>query len=199
MIKISIVALVFLISSNAVAQTKFLVQPLVGINAPTDGSYLPVLFKFLEPPFGVTQKFKRIHIITVAMGHIEDTRVVFAVCSISFQCQDGRRFNKKINGTIVGMDGLAGLSGKVIISDGTVVPKNTRELVPACNNNKIGKYREPKVVMGSFMVDKDRGTNMFAPEFYKSPVVQVFSGSQGKAMLFLNDTSIESLGKICDK
>ncbi len=97
---------------------------LTGVAAPVDGTPYPVMFKLLGPisgPDGSALDLGEARIVAAAQGSETDGRVVYRMTDLAFRNSDGRRSVVKIDGWIVGEDGIRGMRGKVIDKLGQVI------------------------------------------------------------------------------
>ena len=97
---------------------------LTGVAAPVDGTPYPVMFKLLGPvsgPDGSALDLGEGRIVAAAQGSETDGRVVYRLSDLAFRNTDGRRSVVKIDGWIVGEDGIRGMRGKVIDKLGQVI------------------------------------------------------------------------------
>ncbi len=97
---------------------------LTGVAAPVDGTPYPVMFKLLGPvsgPDGSALDLGEGRIVAAAQGSETDGRVVYRLTDLAFRNSDGRRSVVKIDGWVVGEDGIRGMRGKVIDKLGQVI------------------------------------------------------------------------------
>jgi hypothetical protein len=97
---------------------------LTGVAAPTDGTPYPVVFKLDGPvtgPDGSALDLGEARIIAAAQGSETDARVVYRMTDLSFRHKDGRRSVVKVDGWVVGEDGIRGMKGQVIDKLGQVI------------------------------------------------------------------------------
>lgn len=93
------------------------VKLLAGVNAPTDGTPYPVVFKLVSDiygPDGSALPIGEARLIAAAQGSLTDARALFRLTSINIRLPDGRRKVLKADGWIVGEDGVRGMSGVLI-------------------------------------------------------------------------------------
>jgi hypothetical protein len=93
------------------------VKLLAGVNAPTDGTPYPVVFKLVSDVFGPDGSALPIgeaRVIAAAQGSLTDSRALFRLTSVNIRLPDGRRKVLKADGWIVGEDGIRGMSGVLI-------------------------------------------------------------------------------------
>ena len=97
---------------------------LTGVAAPVDGTPYPVMFKLLGPisgPDGSALDLGEGRMVAAAQGSETDGRVVYRLTDLAFRNTDGRRSVVKIDGWVVGEDGIRGMRGKVIDKLGQVI------------------------------------------------------------------------------
>jgi hypothetical protein len=93
------------------------VKLLAGVNAPTDGTPYPVVFKVLDDvigPDGSALPIGEARIIAAAQGSLSDQRAIFRLNKMSLRLPDGSRSVVDVNGWIVGEDGIRGMEGILI-------------------------------------------------------------------------------------
>jgi conjugal transfer pilus assembly protein TraB len=93
------------------------VKLLAGVNAPTDGTPYPVVFKLVSDvygPDGSALPIGEARVIAAAQGSLTDSRALFRLTSVNIRLPDGRRKVLKADGWIVGEDGIRGMSGVLI-------------------------------------------------------------------------------------
>lgn len=92
------------------------VQLLTGVNAPTDGTPYPVVFKLggdITGPDGSTLNLGEARIIAAAQGSESDSRALFRLTQLSLKHPSGRRSVIEVDGWIVGEDGIRGMQGRL--------------------------------------------------------------------------------------
>lgn len=90
---------------------------LAGVNAPTDGTPYPVVFKLISDvygPDGSALPLGEARIIAASQGSIVDQRALFRLTSMNVRFPDGRSQEFKVDGWVVGEDGIRGMSGMLI-------------------------------------------------------------------------------------
>jgi len=100
------------------------VRLLSGVAAPVDGTPYPVMFKLLgsvSGPDGSALDLGEARIVAAAQGSETDGRVVYRLSDLAFRNPDGRRSVVKVDGWVVGEDGIRGMRGKVIDKLGQVI------------------------------------------------------------------------------
>ena len=93
------------------------VRLLAGVNAPTDGTPYPVVLKLTSDvygPDGSALPLGEARIIAAAQGSLTDARALFRLTSMNLRMPDGRRIVKRVDGWVVGEDGIRGLQGILI-------------------------------------------------------------------------------------
>jgi hypothetical protein len=93
------------------------VKLLAGVNAPTDGTPYPVVFKLITDVFGPDGSalpLGEARLIAASQGSLTDSRALFRLTSLNVRFPDGRRKNMDVDGWIVGEDGLRGMAGVLI-------------------------------------------------------------------------------------
>lgn len=93
------------------------VKLLAGVNAPTDGSPYPVVFKLVSDvygPDGSTLPLGEARVIAAAQGSIIDQRALFRLTSMNLRMPSGKRVSVQVDGWVVGEDGIRGLKGVLI-------------------------------------------------------------------------------------
>ena len=100
------------------------VQLLTGVNAPVDGTPYPVVFKLAGPitgPDGSSLELGEARIVAAAQGSEADGRALFRLVDMAIRHPDGRRSVVKVDGWIVGEDGVRGMQGRVIDKLGRLI------------------------------------------------------------------------------
>ena len=93
------------------------VKLLAGVNAPTDGTPYPVVFKLLSDvygPDGSALPLGEARLIAAAQGSLTDSRALFRLSSLNLRMPDGRRKVIPVDGWVVGEDGIRGMEGVLI-------------------------------------------------------------------------------------
>ena len=189
---------------------------LAGVNAQTDGTPYPVVFKVVSDiygPDGSVLPIGEARIIAAAQGSITDSRALFRLTSMNLRLPDGRRIVKKIDGWVVGEDGIRGMPGILIdplgqalagaglaagvsgfgqglqisnvsSKENSFLGLTTQEVTGSPYEYAVGKSIEGAGKEWSQII-KDRLQEMV-------PVVQVFSGREATAV-FARSISIDGL------
>lgn len=196
------------------------VQLLSGVNAPTDGTPYPVVFKFIGDvvgPDGSSLPLGESRIVAAAQGSLTDARVLFRLTDLSVRLPDGRRKVMKVDGWVVGEDGIRGMAGVLNDPIGKAIGggiltgalegfgrgirdsqqttlrslRGTEELV----TGNTGKFAAGSAIIGGSRnwssIVQDRLDQMV-------PVVQVLAGRDGTAV-FSKSTAIEGLIESMDE
>lgn len=93
------------------------VKLLAGVDAPTDGTPYPVVFKLIDNvsgPDDSTLGLGEARLIAAAQGSLVDSRALFRLTQINIRYPDGSRKVMPIDGWIVGEDGIRGMEGILI-------------------------------------------------------------------------------------
>lgn len=190
------------------------VRLLGGVNAPTDGTPYPVIFKLIsniDGPDNSQLPLGEARLIAAAQGSIVDQRALFRLTKLSIRLPNGERKVVSVDGWIVGEDGIRGLKGILIdpigkaIAGGIMIGgiAGAGEAISDANSTIEYTYNgERRLVTGDTAeyalgeglsngasvwsdVLKDRLKEMV-------PVVQVLSGREATAT-FANEVTIEDL------
>jgi hypothetical protein len=97
---------------------------LTGVNAPVDGTPYPVVFQFAGPvigPDGSSIDIGNARLIAAATGSEADSRALFRLTDLAFRHADGRRSVVKVDGWVVGEDGIRGMRGELIDKLGRLI------------------------------------------------------------------------------
>lgn len=92
------------------------VELLTGVNAPTDGTPYPVVFKLsgdITGPDGSSLNLGEGRVIAAAQGSESDSRALFRLTQLSLRHPSGRRSVVEVDGWIVGEDGIRGMQGRL--------------------------------------------------------------------------------------
>ncbi len=93
------------------------IKLLAGVNAPTDGTPYPVVFKLHDDiigPDGSRLPLGEARLIAAAQGSLADSRALFRLTDLSVRLPDGQRRTYKVDGWVVGEDGIRGMKGRLI-------------------------------------------------------------------------------------
>ncbi|MDR2338339.1 MAG: TraB/VirB10 family protein [Deltaproteobacteria bacterium] len=100
------------------------VKLLTGVNAPVDGTPYPVLFQInsqINGPDGSMLDIGEARLLAAATGSETDSRALFRLTDLAIRHKDGRRSVVKIDGWIVGEDGIRGMRGILIDKLGRLI------------------------------------------------------------------------------
>ena len=104
------------------------VKILAGVNAPTDGTPYPVVMQIsgdIVGPGGSSLPLGDARVIAAAQGSLSDSRALFRLSELSLALPDGQRRVYKIDGWVVGEDGIRGMPGILIDHLGRQVSAQT--------------------------------------------------------------------------
>lgn len=93
------------------------IKLLAGVNAPTDGTPYPVVFKLVSDvsgPDSSSLPLGEARLIAAAQGSLTDSRALFRLTSLNIRYPDGSRKVVNVDGWIVGEDGVRGMEGMLI-------------------------------------------------------------------------------------
>lgn len=93
------------------------IKLLAGVNAPTDGTPYPVVFKLVSDvygPDGSVLPLGEARLIAAAQGSLTDSRALFRLTSMNIRLPNGQRKVLKVDGWVVGEDGIRGMPGVLI-------------------------------------------------------------------------------------
>ncbi|MCC6934039.1 MAG: hypothetical protein IT292_12445 [Deltaproteobacteria bacterium] len=100
------------------------VKLLTGVNAPVDGTPYPTLFQLKGPiagPDGSTLDLGEARLVAAATGSETDSRALFRLTDLAMRHKDGRRSVVKVDGWVIGEDGIRGMSGRLIDKLGRLI------------------------------------------------------------------------------
>lgn len=100
------------------------VRLLTGVNAPVDGTPYPVVFALagaITGPDGASLDLGEARLIAAAQGSEVDSRALFRLSSLSIRHPSGRRDVIKVDGWVVGEDGIRGMTGRLIDKLGRLI------------------------------------------------------------------------------
>lgn len=189
------------------------VRLLTGVAAPVDGTPYPVMFKVDGPitgPDGSSLDIGEARLIAAAQGSETDSRVIYRLTELAIRHQDGRRSVVKVDGWIVGEDGVRGMGGKLkdnltdtlgalaTLSSGLALSDRLQE---KADNIQVLDSQDIDITQG----DVDSALTLGITETFQTmagiivdrfqnqiPVVEVLSGRQVVA-IFSQGTEIELL------
>lgn len=90
------------------------VKLIAGVGAPTDGTPYPVLFQIMGDVTGPDNTRLPIgdaRVVAAAQGSLSDSRALFRLTDLSINLPTGERKQYKVDGWIVGEDGIRGMKG----------------------------------------------------------------------------------------
>jgi hypothetical protein len=93
------------------------IKLLAGVNAPTDGTPYPVVFKLIgdvSGPDSSSLPLGEARLIAAAQGSLTDSRALFRITSLNIRYPDGSRKIIEVDGWVVGEDGIRGMEGVLI-------------------------------------------------------------------------------------
>ncbi len=117
------------------------VQLLTGVNAPVDGTPYPVVFKLnsaITGPDGSSLPLGESRLVAAAQGSEVDSRALFRLSSLSIRHPSGRRSVVKVDGWVVGEDGIRGMNGKLIDKLGRLILATAGVSFAAALGDRIG-------------------------------------------------------------
>lgn len=100
------------------------IKLLAGVNAPTDGTPYPVVFKLVgdvNGPDGSALPLGEARLIAAAQGSLVDSRALFRLTSLNLRLPNGQRKVVPVDGWVVGEDGIRGMEGVLIDPIGKVI------------------------------------------------------------------------------
>ncbi len=196
------------------------VKLLAGVNAPTDGTPYPVVFSLdgnVSGPDGSALPLGEARLVAAAQGSLTDARALFRLTDLSIRLPNGRRKVYKVDGWVVGEDGIRGMQGILIDPIGKAIGggiltgavegygkalkdsqmeirddyRGTSQIV----TGDIGKYALGSGIAGGSKewssIVKDRLNQMV-------PQVQVLSGREATA-IFSKSISVDGLFEALDE
>lgn len=93
------------------------VKLLAGVNAPTDNTPYPVVFKLISDvygPDGSTLPLGEARLVAAAQGSLTDSRVLYRITALNIRLPNGKRKFVDVDGWVVGEDGIRGMEGLLI-------------------------------------------------------------------------------------
>ena len=191
------------------------VKLLAGVNAPTDGTPYPVVFKLVSDiygPDGSVLPLGEARLVAAAQGSLTDSRALFRLTSLNIRLPNGERKVFNVDGWIVGEDGIRGMQGALIDPIGKAIggaafagalqgigqglsSANTSTtnsgfgLASTVVDGDLGEYAAGKGLTSAAKewssIIKDRLSELV-------PVVQVLSNREGTAV-FAKNLAVEGL------
>lgn len=180
------------------------VELLTGVNAPVDGTPYPVVFKLAGPiggPDGSSLELGEARLIAAAQGSESDSRALFRLSSLSLRHSSGRRAVVKVDGWVVGEDGVRGMTGRLIDKLGRLILATAGVSFAAALGQRIGggnsyyyngrnnqgirlNPNDVSVATASALTDASNRLGQILLNRYESlvPVVEVLSGREAVAI-----------------
>lgn len=195
------------------------VKLLAGVNAPTDGTPYPVVFSLISDvygPDGSALPLGEARLIAAAQGSLTDSRALFRLTSMNVRLPDGRRVVKRVDGWIVGEDGIRGMPGSLIDPLGKAIAgaglagliqglgqglEYGNSTTTVNDGGFLGLSTSTTVTGSPYEYAAGRGVRAMGSEWAgiikdrlseMVPVVQVLSGREGTAV-FARSLSIKGL------
>ncbi|MGI6681227.1 MAG: TrbI/VirB10 family protein [Bdellovibrionota bacterium] len=190
------------------------VKLLGGVNAPTDGTPYPVIFKLISHVAGPDNSqlpLGEARLIAAAQGSIVDQRALFRLTKLSIRLPNGERKVVDVDGWIVGEDGIRGLKGILIdpigkaIAGGMMIGgiAGAGEAISDANSTvRHGYNSDSRIITGdtaeyALGEGLSRGSEVWTDVLKDRlkemvPVVQILSGREATAT-FANEVTIEDL------
>lgn len=191
------------------------VKLLAGVNAPTDGSPYPVVFKLVGDVFGPDNSslpLGEARLIAASQGSITDSRALFRLTSLNIRLPSGERKVLNVDGWIVGEDGIRGMQGVLIDPIGRAIAgagaagavagfgQGIQSARTRVSNNPLGGVNTEiagdiqEYAAGAALSESAREWSSIIRERLRElvPVVQVLSGREGTAV-FAKSLQIEDL------
>lgn len=181
------------------------VKLIAGVDAPTDGTPYPTLFQLIDDvngPDGTQLPLGEARIVAAAQGSLTDARVLFRITNLSIRLPDGSRQDHKVDGWVVGEDGLRGMEGipidplgKIIgasamsgavrgVGDAIAAANSTTRILPygayeTIIDGEVHEYAAGKAMSGAARswdaIIRDRAEDLI-------PHIRVFSGREATAV-----------------
>jgi hypothetical protein len=197
------------------------VKLLAGVNAPTDGTPYPAMFKLISEvygPDGSTLPLGEARLIAAAQGSLTDSRALFRLTTLNIRLPTGERKVVNIDGWIVGEDGIRGVPGVLIDPIGkalgatalsgamsgvgqSIAARNTQAIVnPGGGLSTVvsGNAAEYSAGIGLSQAANEYSALVRQRLGQLTPVVQILSGRELTAIFAANQT-IEGLFEAIDE
>lgn len=180
------------------------IKLLAGVNAPTDGTPYPVIFKLISDingPDSSSLPVGEARLIAAAQGSMVDSRAIFRLTSLSMRFPNGERRTVDVDGWIVGEDGLRGMQGILLdplgkAIGGAMTTGTVAGLGQALSDSQVTTERQDGTTYQYLTGDTTsyalgKGLSEGASEWSKiiqnrlselTPMVQVFSGREATAV-----------------
>ena len=100
------------------------IKLLAGVNAPTDGTPYPVVFKLIDDvrgPDSSALPLGEARLVAAAQGSLTDSRALFRLTTINIRLPNGEKKILPVDGWVVGEDGIRGMEGILIDPIGKVI------------------------------------------------------------------------------
>ncbi len=180
------------------------IKLLAGVNAPTDGTPYPVIFKLVSDingPDSSALPVGEARLIAAAQGSMVDSRAIFRLTSLSMRFPNGERRTVDVDGWIVGEDGLRGMQGILLdplgkAIGGAMTTGTVAGLGQALSDSQTTVEREDGTTFQYLSGDSTsyalgKGLSEGASQWSQiiqnrlselTPMVQVFSGREATAV-----------------
>lgn len=176
---------------------------LTGVNAPVDGTPYPVVFQLngsVGGPDGSSLELGEARLIAAAQGSEVDSRALFRLSSLSMRHPSGRRSVIKVDGWVIGEDGVRGMKGTLIDKLGRLILATAGVSFAAALGDRLdgsrGRFtnnREPglslrpndfDVAAASALTDASNRLGKVLLDRYESfvPVVEILSNREAVAI-----------------
>jgi len=181
------------------------VRLLTGVNAPVDGTPYPVVFSLagsITGPDGASLDLGEARLIAAAQGSEVDSRALFRLSSLAIRHPSGRRDVIKVDGWVVGEDGIRGMTGRLIDKLGRLILATAGvsfaaalgdQLTGNSSTRRANQDRNPGFYVGqqdldyaaaSALTDSSNRLGKLLLDRYESfvPVVEVLSNREAVAI-----------------
>ena len=188
---------------------------IAGVNAPTDGTPYPVLFQIVSDivgPDGSRLPVGEARVVAAAQGSISDSRALYRLTDLSLRLPNGERKVVKIDGWVVGEDGIRGMPGILKDQLGRVIAVSAglgaidgfgRAIVAdQVSVSTFGNGSQETVISGEVETlaaggalrgASDALTEVIRERFEQlTPVVQIYSGREATAV-FASSVVVDGL------
>ncbi len=193
------------------------VKLLSGVNAPVDGTPYPVLLQInsqIMGPDGSMLDIGEARIVASATGSETDSRVLFRLSDLAIRHNDGRRSVVKVDGWIVGEDGIRGMQGKLVDKLGRLIIATagvsgtaalgtgllSHTIEPKRNSygdgNLVIESNDANYAMATALTDASNRLGQVLIDRYEKlvPVVEILSGRE-VAAVFSQPAEIEMMSE----
>jgi hypothetical protein len=196
------------------------VELLAGVNAPTDGTPYPVVFKVIgdvHGPDASTLPIGEARVVAAAQGSLTDQRALFRITQLNLRYPDGSRNIIDVDGWIVGEDGIRGMEGILVDPFGKVMMgalvsgtlegagRGLSQAQISTSSNQNGTFSYLSGDAGEYAAGQGLGTagatwSQFIKERAKLliPHVKVLSGREATAV-FSKTVTIDGLYEALDE